>query len=574
MHLGAFLGVFQDRGEKAEHLKQVLDPQVGFEEQPCGAWTWQVQQLPLEQNVGAVRARMLDALAKLLRWCPDARCNTASRQHGGCGASDWHPVCPLALRHPGRAVRRRYGTAGGPQRRVVRARHRGARGGAHAADQINQLMGLDAHDGRHSPKIPRDSDLEDAKVNVQHQGTAPVVQRHRAVRIQPTQLALGEHCENDGVLPIQRVTATALMFAVISVRCLVPEFELAQRQEDTAAYFTNAGLDADGRFYDLLMKMKCMLASDNIRKSGQWLDRARLWRIILLAHNDGFWAPSQGLAFSLLAVHAKPADISAAQSCFRRGLALVGVLARTAASCFFGAQQAEERGGHLDHERGEADEDLDDMEERDKNRTEDMDPEEEAAVRSDRGPPDCPLTYSMLAILRSTPKLLGRTQLTKQHQRRIWATALTVATLDKLDVSWATSGMGYFGQGAVGEGTHPETLLDRGEAWLAAQPLPAEQLRRVKAAAAACVSDWRLVQDQRISAMRAAELKTLAHGVTLLQRVAGEIVSALMETHDTLGVFLAPYLDASACHNPGRATVLNSCRSRIHAHRGTALHTD
>jgi hypothetical protein len=77
--------------------------------------------------------------------------------------------------------------------------------------------------------------------------------------------------------------------------------------------------------YDLLTKFKCMLSADNLRSTGRWLDRARLWRIILLSNEEGWFEPSAGLAFSLYAmpvgvVHQHP-DSTASQTLLRRVLA-------------------------------------------------------------------------------------------------------------------------------------------------------------------------------------------------------------------------------------------------------------
>ena len=153
----------------------------------------------------------------------------------------------------------------------------------------------------------------------------------------------------------------------------------------------------------------------------------------------------------------------------------------------------------------------------------------------------------MLAILRSVPKSLAKLGLPREQTRRLWTTALAAATMESLEIAWATSGVGYYGQGAVGEGSVPETLLDRADAWLSAQPLPAEVMEHVRRAAARRVAEWRTVQDQKITAMRAAELSTVSHALTIFERTVGAVARAMLSTHQTLSVFIAPYLDASAC---------------------------
>lgn len=46
---------------------------------------------------------------------------------------------------------------------------------------------------------------------------------------------------------------------------------------------------------------KDMLSFDNLPISMKWFNRARLWRLYLTMDAEGFWLPSPGLAFALLA---------------------------------------------------------------------------------------------------------------------------------------------------------------------------------------------------------------------------------------------------------------------------------
>jgi hypothetical protein len=103
---------------------------------------------------------------------------------------------------------------------------------------------------------------------------------------------------------------------------------------------------------------------------------------------------------------------------------------------------------------------------------------------------------------------------------------------------------GYFGMSPVGNGVRMVTLLDRTEEWLASQRLPADVARRVQAAADLRIKQWHEAQDQRLTAMRSAELHTLRYQASLLQRCSGAITFALVSKHATLSIFLAPFLDA------------------------------
>ena len=347
--------------------------------------------------------------------------------------------------------------------------------------------------------------------------------------------------------------STAFMLAVMSMRCLLPEFELAQRYAASAAYLKAQGLDPHDRFYELLGKFRCMLASDNLRRSGQWFDRARLWRIILLADENGSWVPSQGLAFSLQAVRMKPRHKSRAQTLLMRVLSAVGILVAVVTATLCGLSNrgdgTVDADGDDDGERrhGSQLDRLDDLQapNADEEPAEDADQDVAACVAEDEQLDDCPLTYSLQAILVSMPRALAQHPgLSQDAARRYWATALTAAVMRGLEMQWLLHGPGYLGSSPVGDGKSHVTLLDRADAWLAAQALPEAVAAAVRRAAKRKATEWRELQDQRITAMRAAELTTRAHAVSVLQRTAGSLVRAFFTTHQTLSVFIAPFLDS------------------------------
>ncbi len=91
------------------------------------------------------------------------------------------------------------------------------------------------------------------------------------------------------------------------------------------------------------------------------------------------------------------------------------------------------------------------------------------------------------------PRCLADAQLPRLLAQRIWTTALTAEVMRNLDMSWALNAPGFVGMSSVGDGA-PETLLDRAEAWLAAQQLPDQVLQQVKAAAERTTDRWRIKQ--------------------------------------------------------------------------------
>ena len=44
-----------------------------------------------------------------------------------------------------------------------------------------------------------------------------------------------------------------------------------------------------------------MLIGGSVRAAANWMSKARMWRTILLSNDDGWWDPSEHIAFSLLA---------------------------------------------------------------------------------------------------------------------------------------------------------------------------------------------------------------------------------------------------------------------------------
>jgi hypothetical protein len=343
MHVGAAVGVVQDRVEKASQLARMQAKSLGFEEHPCGAWTWHVQQLPLHEELGCVPGNFLE-LARVIG-VPFSRLRTSIPESLIAGVTS-------------QCVGRRDGLSA----KSIEA---------HAAQRqlaLRMMMGETvSEEQRLQAKIPAVMDAQEAG------------RRSSATAAQ------------DVTPPLQRVAATALVFAVLSMRCLVPEAELAQRHEAAATYFSGHGLDPEGCFFSFLAKFKCMLASDNIRKTGQWADRARLWRAILLSHEDGYFDPSQGLALTLLAVRAKPREESAARTCFGRAWAALSLAVNAATQYFLGASSAENSA--QSNARGEEDDDMDDMQE--ERAHDEADEQEDEAMRLATLPADCPLSYTM-----------------------------------------------------------------------------------------------------------------------------------------------------------------------------------
>lgn len=62
-------------------------------------------------------------------------------------------------------------------------------------------------------------------------------------------------------------------------------------------------LDKKLNFDELVSLFRTMLSSHLLRCKSGWFDRARLWRMIFLANENGSFAPTNDLAIALLASH-------------------------------------------------------------------------------------------------------------------------------------------------------------------------------------------------------------------------------------------------------------------------------
>ena len=317
------------------------------------------------------------------------------------------------------------------------------------------------------------------------------------------------------------LTSTALVYALMSMRCLVAEGELERQLALSCAHFASIGADdaAGTRLRQLKTYFAAMLASDNLRKHKDWLNRARLWRLILLSSESGAFAPSQkGLAFALQSVTQRPAAVSGAKAAVSRVWALIGTavaldqgLADDARPYSAGdaATYRAMDGGHVTDDN------------------------------------DCPLSFSGDAIEASMPPTLVTPDVVVAGADGtvLWTTALCCALMETLEVSWALNQPAYPGMGGVGDRESCETMLDRSIGYLEAQFTSAEAVAAAMRAARVQTAEWAAMQQQRISALRSAQLSTKEHVKLMGMRIMGDTAKAGAVGHATVGIFLAPLSD-------------------------------
>jgi hypothetical protein len=384
------------------------------------------------------------------------------------------------------------------------------------------------------------------------------------------------------------VASTALMHAVLVSWCLVSRHAavalacvhaggvqhadahpmIARARSDDLvvqqrAFITHFFRDAEdvGRqarqFLRLYTIFKEMLISGTLRGAKNWLPKARMWRTILLANDEGFWEPSEQLAFALLANNqaVPPTKLQGFQviASFMSSLGsmLVGsfisgesnqaaagstlvenarAMARRRISPELQRSNATINGGAT-HQQLTQDErcaaawDDDDAT---------LTPEDGVEDEAHDGNAD-PLSFSAAAIQDTVPPALtaalgGDAALAG----RVWATTLVAAYLEFNDLfSWRVSPRST----PLAE---QQTLLDVAQAWVSAQLAAApddDLLPSVARAARFQVRRWAQLHDRRVTNSRGALIASQDHVTLQLSNAASMVHSTLVNGHPVVSLF-------------------------------------
>jgi hypothetical protein len=299
----------------------------------------------------------------------------------------------------------------------------------------------------------------------------------------------------------EHMISTALATALAQVHSLLPARELEQRRADAAALFEARGVSyGSGRWtFEPLVDLFLVLFSKfNIGEKKDWMDRACLWRIMLLSSPEGCWHATDGLALALNASNAPPPPATA-----------------TAAAP--GTKPAPKLAVKLFPQCYPPEADAD-------------------AVPFDK----CPLKFDVGAIEASMPECLASVRdASPQLALRAWTTSVVAARMRVIQFAWLVHGDG--GKKDDGEQQHT-TLVDVAEAWLAAQPELVACAPELASAADAQVVRWLAAQQTRITHMRAAELRLPGRAAQASLRHAGDMFLLLMTSHQTFSIFTSPFM--------------------------------
>ena len=286
MNVGAVVGYFLDAGERLATLATLQQPQMGFEELPFGVWTWRCVQEPLERAVAAPSGSAMH-LATVLG-LPFVRLRAAV------------PECAFAG-SVGQALGRQAGLS------VLGLQD--ARDDNFAAlSELLQSFSCFARRKRipafagSSAAAHHKAGLASARSSVQRDGMSPMA---RALLRLGSERFVGDDESNEDA---ELVIGTAMVFAFLTNAKTLSVVEHARRLQAASAHFRGTTLPGIDHGFDALYRMfLVMLSPGNLSGRSDWLEKSRLWRLILLQRSDGGFPLNQSMAFALQAhAGAKP----------------------------------------------------------------------------------------------------------------------------------------------------------------------------------------------------------------------------------------------------------------------------
>jgi hypothetical protein len=264
-----------DLGEKRKTLAALQSPECGFQELPGGVWTWTCEQEPLTAAVQAPQGSAF-ALSSVMG-LPFVRLRAALPEEFFAGSV-------------GQALGRRAGLS-------VNGLQEAREDNVQAMKQL--AAAFSCCGPAPQPTIPAfDESVETLPT------TAPRVQRLGKQLPQAPAQQRGSSQATPSWL-----VGTALALAFMSNAKTLSVVELARRTAAASAFFAGVTVPNTMHGFDsLLSSFLVMLSPGNLSSRGDWLEKARLWRLIFLQQPDGGWRMTDSLAFALEAHAGKRPD--------------------------------------------------------------------------------------------------------------------------------------------------------------------------------------------------------------------------------------------------------------------------
>ena len=321
----------------------------------------------------------------------------------------------------------------------------------------------------------------------------------------------------------ERMAGTALVLAFLSVNNTVPVAELTSRKEAAVKFFHGVRVPGIHHDFENLMRL-CMgfLIEGNLTQRKRWLEKARMWRMVLLQRPDGSWSLTQSLAAAVEAhapceavkVHS-PLSKLTTRPVFKRIMATFAMLgdgADAEVSAAVGEVFSEDEDGDLGHD------------------DEDVLSKTAKELRSDD-----PLQFSAAAMRDHLPAVLAALGRQGVHTTRVWATLLAMVALEECEIGWLIS---------EDEDPVERTVVDAADAYLRAQaeehPALDELLRsgELHRAARRARKQWTRLMEAKVSAVRKAEVTKALRSVEYVERASARFVLSMMTEHDQFSTFL------------------------------------
>ena len=102
------------------------------------------------------------------------------------------------------------------------------------------------------------------------------------------------------------------MYATLAVRRSMDPVALKNQLDRSAKLFEGWRTVNGKTFAQLEFMLRSLVGEDGVAPRRDWFQRARLWRLVLLQHREGFWDCWDGLALPLLADEMAPGELEVA----------------------------------------------------------------------------------------------------------------------------------------------------------------------------------------------------------------------------------------------------------------------
>ena len=338
--------------------------------------------------------------------------------------------------------------------------------------------------------------------------------------------------EQNTYTALEELTGTALVIAFLQVTQLLPVVNISRMRGAAAIYFEELKTPSGLSFDELSLRFVTLLSPGILNTRQQWWIKARLWKLILSQHADGFFDPTSTVAFALEARSSaelallKPTWMEQLSDRFAgiRNLAAdmagmgEGDGAVTNERLSGGGEESGKRPGTAPRRSMTARDSASGLEE----------------VNDD------PLYCSPSAVIASMPRRLVKL---RQHGSelqldRLWATLCCSAFLQSLNVSWLASDGDLYP-------VHEVTIVDAAQSWIEAHAARYPPIGvaladgEVANAAKRTVLLWHRAWTRRVGELRRVEAITEHRGTSLAHRASSEMVRAITTKHSTFAVFLS-----------------------------------